>query len=217
MNVSRETISDDVPLSAQEFFHLLRFPVSRETEERFILYEALLQKWQKAINLVGPTTMRDPWRRHFLDSAQIFPYLPLGECVDFGSGAGFPGLVLALLSQEQGGRNFTLIESDQRKAAFLAEIIRQTGAPARLIMGRIESAPAFKADAITARALAPLVRLFPLVEKFVKKETEIFFLKGAKGEEELTEVAKKWRMQTERIASLSDPAGVLFHFRELSR
>ena len=102
--------------------------VSRETLERLRIYEALLRKWQAKINLVGPATLDDAWRRHFLDSAQLFPLLPANAqvVVDLGSGAGFPGLVLAVM----GVPTVHLIESDLRKAAFLREVARETATPA---------------------------------------------------------------------------------------
>jgi 16S rRNA (guanine527-N7)-methyltransferase len=128
--------------------------VSRETLARLEAYAALLLAWNRRVNLVGRGTEEDLWRRHMLDSAQLHPLIPAGArtLVDLGSGAGFPGLVLAIL----GGPHVHLVESDQRKAVFLREAARVTGAAAMVHAIRIEAAPPLAADIVTARALAPL-------------------------------------------------------------
>jgi len=128
--------------------------VSRETRERLNTYAELLRKWQRSINLVGPKTLDDLWNRHFVDSAQLLPLIPptARVLVDFGSGAGFPGLVLAILGMAE----VHLIESDQRKATFLREVARATGTPVTVHAKRIEQVTPFPADIVSARALAPL-------------------------------------------------------------
>ena len=128
--------------------------VSRETRGRLEVYADLLRKWQPKINLIAPSTLPDLWARHFEDSAQLLQLVP--ECTkriaDMGSGGGFPGLVLAILT----GIETHLIESDSRKGAFLREAARLTDAPVTLHTKRLEAMPSLGADLITARALAPL-------------------------------------------------------------
>ena len=185
--------------------------VSRETLERLETYAALLEKWNRAINLVGRTTLPDVWRRHMLDSAQIVELLPPApdgrprRIVDLGSGAGFPGLVLAIL----GAGEVHLIESDQRKAAFLREVARHTSAPAKIHACRIEDAPEIAADVVTARALAPLTDLLGYANRFLTSGGVAVFPKGRGVEEELTAARKAWSMQVNTLPSRSDPGGTL--------
>jgi 16S rRNA (guanine527-N7)-methyltransferase len=188
--------------------------VSRETLARLETHVALLRHWQKRINLVAEATLDDVWRRHVLDSGQlraIRPHLP-APWYDLGSGAGFPGLVLSLLGLGQ----VRLVESDQRKCAFLNEAKRLAGAEATVHAGRIETLSG-PAAAITARALAPLPRLLELAAALIGPETELWLWKGQDVEVELTEAAKCWSMRVDRHASLSDPRGTILHLREVSR
>jgi 16S rRNA (guanine527-N7)-methyltransferase len=154
--------------------------------------------------------LEDPWRRHILDSAQIAP-LAGTPLVDLGSGAGFPGLVVAILRPEL---EIHIIESDTRKCAFLREVIRETETKAVIHQGRIESVAAFPCDTVTARALAPLSELLRLGAAFVPKQ--FVFLKGEEAERELTESAKHWRFRVERIPSRSDPRGVVLRLWEVA-
>lgn len=189
--------------------------VSRETLDRLEGFAALLVKWQKAINLVAADSLADMWRRHFLDSAQLWPLAPPGArvWVDLGSGAGFPGLVLAIM----GAPEMHLIESDGRKCAFLLEAARATDTKMTVHRCRIEAAPPLAADVVTARALAPLSRLLELAAPFLRPGTVCLFLKGQDVERELTEAAKCWNMQAERLVSRSNPAGVVLRLRECRR
>jgi 16S rRNA (guanine527-N7)-methyltransferase len=191
--------------------------VSRETISALETYAALLVKWQKAINLVSGATLADLWRRHFLDSAQLLPLLPEGDgaITDLGSGAGFPGLVLALMS----GRPTILIESDQRKAAFLGEVARATGCAGRVQIhaARIEAVKPWAAPVITARALADLGQLLDWAAPFVTTDTICVFPKGAKAEEELTQALRVWKMVIERRRSITDPTGLILRLSHLER
>lgn len=189
--------------------------VSRETLERLQTYAGLLVKWQKAINLVGPKTLPDLWSRHFLDSAQVFPLLPAGTrtLVDLGAGAGFPGLVLAIM----GVPEVHLVESDARKGTFMREVIRETGTTAIVHTARIEQAAAFPADVITARALAPLETLFGYAARFWTPGTSGLFLKGESADAELTAAAESWTFEAERYPSRSDAAGVVLRVAGLRR
>jgi 16S rRNA (guanine527-N7)-methyltransferase len=175
---------------------------------RLGLYLTLLEKWQRRINLVAASTLTDPWRRHMLDSAQLLPLLPdTGtsslRIADLGSGAGFPGLVLALL----GGGDVTLIESDSRKSAFLREVIRATEAPARVETARIETLAPLAADVVTARACAPLPDLIGYVVRHLSPTGAALLLKGRNAAVELTQAGKTWMMSADLMTSQSHPAG----------
>jgi 16S rRNA (guanine527-N7)-methyltransferase len=200
-----------VPLGPEGFAAALS--VSRETIDRLSIYTELLVKWQARINLVGPATLADVWRRHMLDSAQLVALLPPGPVLDLGSGAGFPGLVLGIM----GAGPVHLVESDRRKCAFLGEVARQTQARVVIHPQRIEALDPFPVAAITARALAPLAKLLDLAAPFLASGVHCLFLKGRNSEHELTEAAKDWMMGVERIASMSDPSGFIIHLSEVHR
>lgn len=191
--------------------------VSRETFSALETYAALLRKWQAKINLVAKDSLQDLWRRHFLDSAQLLPLLPPGNdpITDLGSGAGFPGLVLAIMT----GREVHLIDSDQRKGAFLLECARQTGVLGRVHVHstRIETAKAWPAPIITARALASLDQLLAWAEPYLTPDTTCLFLKGAKAEDELTGAQGSWTMAVERHRSLTDSSGVILKLHNIRR
>lgn len=189
--------------------------VSRETLERLTAYAELLVKWQTRINLVGPDTLPDVWNRHLFDSAQVFPVLPqtIHRLVDMGCGAGFPGLVLAVM----GAPDVHLIESDSRKCAFLREVARVTNTPVTIHNKRIEAVEPLGADVVTARALAPLDKLLGWAERHLLPGGHALFLKGRGVEDELTGVGKEWNISFDRIPSRSDPSGILLHLREVRR
>lgn len=152
--------------------------VSRETIDKLVLYQELLLKWQKKINLVSPNTIENAWERHFVDSIQVFSLLPTNaqHIVDLGSGAGFPGLVLAAMNIDM---QVTLIESDRRKCIFLKEVARTLGLKnVGVLNSRIEVVKDIKADVITARALASLSQLIEWSTPFVKNDTVLIFPKG---------------------------------------
>ena len=179
--------------------------VSRETLGRLQTYVALLTAWNRRINLVGANTIGDVWRRHILDSAQLMPLLPAGTrvVVDIGSGAGLPGLVLAIL----GVPEVHLVESDQRKAAFLREAQRVTDAPVTIHGLRAERLVPIAADAIVARAVAPVDKLLLMVDKFRSPHTICLFLKGKGVKDELTHLPPALKMKAQILPSRSDPAG----------
>src|SRR6185503_9322480 len=135
---------------------------------RLLAYAGLLMTWSARINLVASSTLADPWRRHFLDSAQLYPLVPKGaqSLIDLGSGAGFPGLVLAIM----GMRGVELVEADARKCAFLREAARIAGAPATIRNARIEAVPPRPAAVISARGCAPLDRLLSYSQQFIGPE-----------------------------------------------
>jgi 16S rRNA (guanine527-N7)-methyltransferase len=184
--------------------------VSRETLDRLGALVDTLVRWQKAINLVGRTTMEDVWIRHVLDSAQLAPLIPADakSLADLGSGGGFPGLVLAALRPEL---DMTLIEVDARKAAFLGEAGRRMvlKKPPRVVIGRIEEAPAVKADVVTARALAPLGQLLSWADRHRADTAICLFHKGKGWQSELTEATKDWDITCQPLTSKTDRDAVI--------
>ena len=184
--------------------------VSRETIGQLEALVRTLVKWQKAINLVGRTTIEDVWSRHILDSAQLAPLIPAKarSLVDLGSGGGFPGLVLAVLRPDL---DTTLIEVDARKAAFLGEAGRGMGLkkPPRVVIGRIETVPAANADVVTARALAPLNQLLAWADCHRGDTAICLFHKGKGWQAELTEATKDWDITCQPLSSKTDRDAVI--------
>jgi 16S rRNA (guanine527-N7)-methyltransferase len=195
--------------------------VSRETEARFELYVELLQRWQPIKNLIAPSTLDHIWTRHIADSAQLLPLLGQARTViDLGSGAGFPGLVLAIAKAEQPDFHVHLVESNGRKASFLREAARITQAPATVHALRIEdfsSRWTGKADLVTARALASLSDLLDLSAGFLATGANALFLKGQDAEQELTEAAKYWNIAAELIPSVTDSTAHIILIRTAAR
>ena len=202
------------PLTAEAF--AAQCGVSRETCDRLALYCELLRRWQRAVNLVGPKTLPDVWRRHIWDSAQLLPLLPPrpGPLLDVGSGAGFPGMVLAILGVEA----VTLVESDARKGQFLREVARQTETPVTIYVDRLEkirdyvTAPNF----ITARAVAPLPSLLDMVKLYIMPNTVCLFHKGRKADAELVAARAGWRFTARKIPSETDPTGVILRLEDIA-
>jgi len=190
--------------------------VSRETMARLEGYATLLGKWQKAIDLVARDSLGDLWRRHMLDSAVLWPLIPKNSrvLVDLGSGAGFPGLVLAIL----GVPEVHLIESDGRKCAFLSEAARLFAPnPVKIHHGRIESVESAAADVVTARALADLDTLLAYSARFLKADGICLFPKGKTAEDELTLASQRWTMSVERFPNPAEPSGIIFRIKGLHR
>lgn len=193
--------------------------VSRETMEDLETFAAHLERWQKAVNLVAAATLPRLWTRHILDSLQLLPLAPPHALIwaDFGSGGGFPGVVLAIALKDRPGAHVHLYESDQRKAAFLREALRLTGAPGTVHAERGENAAPFPADVVTARALAPLDRLFEWTCRFWGAGTLGLFPKGQNLETEIESARKRWRFDYDRIASHTDSSGTILAVRSLGR
>jgi 16S rRNA (guanine527-N7)-methyltransferase len=198
-----------------------RFDVSRETIDKLSTYEALLRQWQKTINLVAPSTLDTIWARHFADSAQLLALAPpdAKRWLDLGSGAGFPGFVLAVMLADRPGAKVTLIESDTRKAAFLGEVARRTGAPVDIRPERIEKVATQSklgpVDVITARALAPLPRLLELAAPAFSDHTVGLFLKGREAETEVDAASERWTFAGELQPSVTDVSGRIVVVRAL--
>ena len=189
--------------------------VSDDALARLQIYADLLVKWQAKINLVGPDTLADLWNRHMFDSAQIAPLIaPGNKVVDFGSGAGFPGLVLACLDPTL---DVHLVESDQRKCAFLREVNRSAGCGVNVHNARIEKLEPLAADVVTSRALASLDKLLAFAEMHSLSTGIYLFLKGKRWSEELTEAEKTWKMRVLHHPSRTDPAGMVLELRECTR
>ena len=189
--------------------------VSRETRDRLSHYAELLLRWNHAINLVANGSLKELWSRHFLDSAQLFPLVPpdsqVGDLIDFGSGAGFPGLVLAIM----GAGHVHLVERDSRKCAFLREVAHKTAAAVTVHNTDIAKIEPWPVKAVTARAFAPLAAIFPLAAPFVERGALGLFLKGKSLDDELTQSSKEWRIEADRVPSVSDPAGCILRVRKL--
>jgi 16S rRNA (guanine527-N7)-methyltransferase len=199
------------PLSPEDFRRLTG--VSRETQARFQAYSDLLERWQARINLVSNASLADRWRRHFLDAAQLAPLIagPPRRIADIGSGAGFPGLVLAIL----GAGPVDLIESDGRKCAFLSEAARITGAPARVVHGRVEAADLKRpAEVVTARGFGPVPRILAATAAISDPATIYLLPRGRNASERLTGLAKGTNMRVERYASITDRGGVILRLTE---
>ena len=189
-------------------------PVSRETEADFESLVGLLTRWQAVKNLVGPATLPEVWTRHIADSAQLLALAPGAlRWLDLGSGAGFPGLVIAIMLKGRDGAHVTLVEANGRKCAFLREAARVLKLPATVLNARIEDAVpriGTPVDVVTARALAPLTTLLGWSEKLLTTGALGLFPKGQDVEAELTESAKCWRIQASIAASITNPeAGIV--------
>lgn len=193
--------------------------VSRETLTDYQAWHALLLKWNRKINLVSPTALDDFWRRHALDSWQIWPHVPetASKFIDLGSGAGFPGLSMAIGCKSRGQGHVTLVESAGKKTTFLRTVIRELELPASATSERAEKITAAPYDIITARAFAPLPRLFAYAQPFWGEGSLGLFLKGEAAEEELTAASKEWTYNVETVPSISDPTGYLLKITELRR
>lgn len=194
------------------------FPVSRETLEMLDGYYELLKTWNAKINLVGKGTLQDIWQRHFADSAQLFgiPGKP-GRWVDLGSGAGFPGLVIAILAQESGKYEVTLVESDQRKAAFLRVVVRELGLRVTVLAKRIEDVEPQNAEVVSARALASLSKLLEFAETHLSTEGTALFPKGEKADAEIAEALEQWRFRCEKHPSVTDARSSILSIGGISR
>lgn len=190
-----------------------QLPVSHETRQKLTRYAELLLEWNERFNLVADSTLPDLWTRHFLDSAQLYPLLPpqARSLVDLGSGAGFPGLVLAIM----GVPEVHLIESIGKKASFLEAVTTELAPNAVVHRARIETVRTIHADVVTARALSSLPDLLSLSAPFMKKGSVGFYLKGEKADAELTEARKYWTFEAEKKDSLSSASGKILIIREL--
>lgn len=195
--------------------------VSRETFQKFQIYYDTLIKWQKSINLISKSSSDDIFSRHFLDSAQLYKFTKKinGNIVDFGSGAGFPGLVLAIM----GNKNIILVESDQKKCAFMREVAMLSDTIVTIYNCRIEDLDYIDVDLITARALAPLDRLIEYVEMYLKKTSfhkkkfpKLLFLKGKSYNDEIIKLNKTRSVDYKIYPSLTDEFSKILYIKKVN-
>lgn len=194
--------------------------VSRETFERLRIYEDLLRKWTSRINLIGRSTVDDIRDRHIRDSVQVFDCVPsaTGHWADLGSGAGLPGIVVAILAaEERPDLRMTLVESDLRKSAFLMTVARELGLHIRIETQRIETLAPLGADVLSARALAPLDRLLGYAERHMVPGGIAIFPKGARWREELDQALENWRFSYQNQPSATDPDATILKIGGISR
>jgi len=196
--------------------------VSRETYEKLCVFHKILIKWQNSINLISKNTVKDIWERHFLDSAQLYKFVKgiKGNIIDFGSGAGFPGLVLAIM----GKKNIHLVESDYKKCVFLKEIAMLTETDITIHNCRIEDLSFINVDLITCRALGPLSKLIEYVEIFMNKSLierqnlpKLLFLKGKNYYSEVLELSKTKKISFREYPSITDASGKILYINKVDK
>ena len=205
-------------LTADRARALALVPVSRETAARLDRFVALLLDWQDRMNLIAASTVPTLWTRHIADSLQLLVIAPQArKWVDLGSGGGFPGVPIACALAEQSAAEVHLIESNKKKAGFLHEVVRVTGAPAIVHAERIaDFAHGFRGelDAVTARALAPLPELLSIAYPLLKSGARGLFPKGQDVEAELTQATKCWSIQASFVPSRTNPKSQVVVIRE---
>ena len=196
-----------------------QFNVSRETIERLETYVELLERWNPKINIVAKSTISDVWARHIVDSAQVsfIPKQRVDHWVDLGSGGGFPGLVVAILKAESESAKVTLVESDNRKSAFLRAVARETGVNVSVISERIEKTEPLNADILSARALAPLPMLLGFCERHLQRDGIAVFSKGSNFRQELEDAQKQWMFSVVETPSLTDKSSVILKIGDIQR
>jgi 16S rRNA (guanine527-N7)-methyltransferase len=194
---------------------------SREIVARLDAFVGLLLQWQAATNLIAPSTIPELWTRHIADSLQLLPLAPEAQTwVDLGSGGGFPGMVLACALAGKPGAVVHLVESNRKKAAFLREAVRVTGAPAQVHAVRVEDFVdgfAESVEIVTARALAPLENLLAMAHPLLKSGATALFMKGQDVDAELTNASKYWTMDVALIQSTTDPTGRIVQIRSIRK
>ena len=217
----RATRSSSTDLSDDRIRALRLVPVSRETLSRLTDFVALLAKWQVTTNLIAPSTMARVWTRHVADSLQLLDLAPAAQTwIDFGSGGGFPGLVIACALAEIPGRRVHLVESNAKKAAFLRGTARALTLPALVHAARIEDFVTRyddPADVVTARALAPLAQLIDYAAPLFKNGAKGLFPKGQDVEVELTEASKYWKIDADLVPSKTHALGRIVVVRKAER
>jgi 16S rRNA (guanine527-N7)-methyltransferase len=193
---------------------LAALPVSRETEALLARFETLLLDRNQTLSLISETTSDTVWTRHFLDSAQLLPLIsqPDRPLVDMGTGAGFPGLVLAIL----GLPHVHLVENNMQKVAFLRVIVEALGLAVTVHGMKSDSVKPFVAGTVTARALKPLDQLIGFGKRFLGQNSVCLFPKGRRAEEEMAVAARKWHMKAERFPSVTDPDSTIFRLSDVT-
>ncbi len=201
------------------FYELGRFNVSRESFDRLQILAKLILEWQKHINLISAATIPELWKRHILDSVQLIPLIPqtVTAIADLGSGAGFPGLVLAAAQPA----TVHMYEANSKKAAFLSEALRQMKCAGVVHRQRLQPLQAPlkmpTVQLVTARAFAPLPLLLSLAEPFMRQGAEGLFHKGQDVDHELDEAATAWTISYSKFPSVTDSQSVILSVKELTR
>jgi 16S rRNA (guanine527-N7)-methyltransferase len=197
----------------------LKTDVSRETFERLEAYVALIEKWNPKINLVSKSSLPEIWDRHIWDSAQIFDISVEGSVwADFGSGGGLPGIVLAIFAKEcRPDMQFYLVESDQRKCAFLRNAVREIGLKVKVHAERIEVLDPIGASVISARALTDLNGLLGFVERHAAKNGVAILPKGETWEKEILQAQENWSFKYEEITSKTNSNAIILKIKEFVR
>ena len=197
---------------------LRKLDVSRETFEKLEAFGELVRKWNPRINLVSKSSLDDLWTRHILDSVQVFNLAEgSGVWVDLGSGGGFPGIVVSILNQEERHFDVTLVESDQRKCAFLRTAIRELTLEASVKNERIEEVKSLNADVLSARALADLTKLLGFAELHLKPEGTALFPKGQSWQREGEEARLSWMYGLESVPSQTNPEAAILKIKDIAR
>ena len=192
--------------------------VSRETFEKLKAFAELVRKWNPKINLVSKDSLNDLWSRHILDSVQIFELVPgPGKWVDLGSGGGFPGIVISILNQEERNFDVVMVESDQRKSAFLRTAIRELDLAAKVKTERIEELECLEADVLSARALADLTKLLGFAELHLKRGGIALFPKGQSWQREDLEARQDWTYDLETVTSKTNPDAAILKIKDIAR
>ena len=199
--------------------YMKQWNVSRETFERLQTFDATIRKWNPRINLVSRNSLEALWDRHINDSIQVLRTVqPNSKWVDLGSGGGFPGLIVAIILHEEAPEaEVVLVESDQRKSAFLRNAARECGVRCRVISDRIEKIDPLEADILSARALASLEQLLEFAELHLSKDGTAVFPKGATWKKELEEAQKKWSFDVETTTSLTEPEAAILKINGVAR
>ena len=195
-----------------------KYNVSRETFEKLKTYECLLKEWQTKFNLVSNSTLENAWERHFLDSVQLFKLIPqtAKTLMDFGSGAGFPGMVIAIMANAKTPYlKVSLVESTTKKTLYLNEVKKQVGVEVEIINERIEKIKPHIVDVITSRAMTSLDALLQYALPFCGKKTVCIFPKGKKYAEELQEAQKKWCFNYQIVDSEQSDEGKILVITDL--
>ena len=193
--------------------------VSRETLERLTTYVDLVNRWNPKINLVSRNSLNEIWVRHIKDSVQVYRCADtFDNWADLGSGGGFPGMVCALMAVEENpNAEFTFVESDQRKSAFLRNVARECGANCKIISKRIEAVGSLNAQVLSARALADLKTLLSYCDRHLSESGVALLPKGANWKKELDDAREEWNFQADPITSLTEPQAVILKIKGVSR
>jgi 16S rRNA (guanine527-N7)-methyltransferase len=192
--------------------------VSRETVEKLVVFQKLVEKWNPAINLISKSKISDLWERHILDSAQLIRFCPANRThwCDLGSGGGFPGIVIAILAEARfPDLRLTMVESDRRKSVFLGQAVRELSLTARVEALRIEAIPPLKSQVVSARALASLKDLLPLVQRHTAADGLAILPKGMNAQQEIADAREDWSFEVEEHKSLTSHEATILILKDI--